>query len=148
MRRGRPPVSKKKKRSLGATNASRSSSKSAGKQSEPQKGTQEKMVLIDERGSAIGVTAVEVNITFCPNVRRNRRPKPRPHCPLRLPIRGRHFPPSPWRIRPRAINRRNIRSQPRRKWIAPFLCAKWKCGYFGHWGRGQSGVLPMVAAPQ
>ena len=57
---------KKSKQSSGAPNASRSHSKPAGKKSEPQKGAQTKMVLIAERGSAIGVTAVEVDIISYP----------------------------------------------------------------------------------
>ena len=60
---------KKNKQSSGAANASRASSKSAGKKSKPQKGAQEKMVFIAERGGAICVTAVEVKITPWPNGR-------------------------------------------------------------------------------
>ena len=57
------------KQRSGTANAPRPPSKSAGKKSKPKKMRKRKMVLTVAPGNAFGVTDVEVNTIFCPNVR-------------------------------------------------------------------------------
>ena len=85
----------KQKQTAGAMNAPRSSSKSGGSKSKPQKGAREKMDLIGALGNATGVTAVEANTTFYPNVQLSRSLKPLFRRTSRPRIRDRPSPLSP-----------------------------------------------------